>query len=366
MIFVLSLLLDYELATVDMDPKTTLTDLAHRLRVLRYRVKEDRNGLKVRITTSTAVRITATTAGGRTVVRYKPEQSAGGWAALIILAFTFYLSLLAPAIAIAAIWKAKSFAQRTALPQIVETKPTSEESSAENIRSTLIDGLSEGYRLASEAYEAQYSNYQDGILATITSAIIVWFFSFMAFVALIKGQPLYSDWHASLIVSVIVTAIFCVPPALYLRRKVRTRAYEFKSWSNRLLARLMQETSSAPPKDAGQSVFEVLDDVSKQIPTWMKVMRKAGMFTDPWTWLVIFMLAYAAFYTVLMGIAWSPPDAIGRIVFFLGGGAMALLSYLVYTRWRANQLEEESEVTNSWETRLRKAKERMQNHLEEL
>jgi hypothetical protein len=203
-------------------------------------------------------------------------------------------------------------------------------------------------------------------LATITSAIIVWFFSFTAFFALIRGQPLYSDWHASLIVSVIVTSIFCVPPALYLRRKVRTRAYEFKSWSNRLLARLTQETSSAPPKDAEQSVFEVLDDVSKQIPTWMKVMRKAGMFTDPLTWLVIFMLAYAAFYMILIGIAWSPTDAIAGIVFFLGGGAMALLSYLVYTRWRANQLEEESEVTNSWETRLRKAKERMQNHLEEL
>src|SRR4030065_1592965 len=45
-IFVVSLVLDYELATVDTNPKTSLADLAHRLRVLRYRVKEDRKGIK--------------------------------------------------------------------------------------------------------------------------------------------------------------------------------------------------------------------------------------------------------------------------------------------------------------------------------
>lgn len=365
-IFVVSLVLDYELATVDTNPKTSLADLAHRLRVLRYRVKEDRKGIKVQITSSTAIRITASTFGGRTIVRYKPEQTASGWAALIILAFTVYLSMIAPAIAIAAIWKAKNFAQRVALPQVVCAKPISGENAAENIRSALIDGLSEGYRLASEAYEAQYSNYQDGILAVITGAIFVWLLSFISFVTLIKGQSLYDEWQVLLIASVIVTTIFCVPPLLYLRRKVRAKAYEFKSWSNKLLVRLMQETSPGSPKDADQSVFEVLDDVSKEIPKWMKAMRKAGMFTDPWTWLVIFVLACTAFELLLWGIVWSPSDWGVQIALIFGGSAMALLSYLIYTRWRVNQQEEESAAKTSWETRLRKARERMQNHLEEL
>ncbi|HEX9909150.1 MAG TPA: hypothetical protein VGB78_11925 [Thermoplasmata archaeon] len=365
-ILVLSLVLDYGLATVDTDPKTTLAILAHRLRVLAYRVKEDRKGIKVQITSSTAIRITASTSGGRTIVRYKPEQTASGWAALIILALSFYGLMIASAIGIAAIRKAKNFAQRLVLPQILGARPMSGESAAESIRSTLIDGLSEGYRLASEAYEAQRSNYQDGILAVITVAIFVWLLSFISFVTLIKGQSLWDEWQVLVIASVIVTTIFCIPPFLYLRQKVRAKAYEFKSWSTRLQTRLMQETSLAPPKDADQSVFEVLNDVSKEIPKWMKAMRKAGMFADPWTWLVIFSLAYAAFELLLWGIVWSPPNPGMQIPLFLGGGAMAIGSYLIYTRWRVNQQEEELAVTASWETRLRKAKVRMQNHLEEL
>ena len=110
----------------------------------------------------------------------------------------------------------------------------------------------------------------------------------------------------------------------------------------------------------------MLDDVSKEVPKWLKAMRKAGMFTDPWTWLVIFVLAYAAFELLLWGIAWSPSDLGMGIALILGSGAFALLSYLIYRRWRVNQQEEESAVTASWETRLRKVRERMQNHLEEL
>ena len=365
-LFLISISLRYELTTVDGDPRAVLADLAHRLRVSRYRVKEDKKGLKVQITSSTAIRITAGVGNGRTVMRYKPDQTASGWAALIILLFIYYFIPISVAIAIYAVWEVQRFAERAVLPRVIGALPIAGEKPADAIRSTLIDGLSEGYRLAAEAYEAQRSNIQDGILAVFTGSLFVWFLTFMGFVEMLKNQPMYHDFLTSLIVSLIVTITFCIPPMIYLTRDVKARALEFKSWSDRLLVRLGQETGPEPPKDVEPSVFELLDDTSRQIPKWMKVMRRAGLFTDAWTWFVIFMLAYVAFMLFLGGISWYPPNLIMQAILVSGALATTLCCYLLYRRWITEAREEESAVATNWETRLRTVRENMQNHLEGL
>jgi len=365
-VFLIAVSMSYELTTVDTDPKTTLTDLAHRLRVSKYRVKEDKKGLKVQVTSSTVIRITANTVQGRTVVGYRPDQTASGWTAIIILIFMCYLAAVGAALAVYSVWQVQRFAREWVLPRIEGAKPIAEETPGDMVRSTLIDGLSEGYRLASEAYEAQHSNYQDGVMAVITGTIFVWFLTFFSLLAWMKDQPLYQDVQASLAVSLVAAIAFCVPLMFYLGRRVRIKASDFKSWSARLFARLEQETRPEPPKDLEPSVFELLDEVSKQIPKWMKVMRKAGMFTNPWTWFTIFMLGYLAFMLFLIGISWSPQDLTIQSILVVGGLATTLCCFLLYVRWRAEQREEESMVTKDWESRLRIMNGKMQRHLEEL
>jgi hypothetical protein len=365
-VFLIAVSMSYELTTVDTDPKTTLADLAHRLRVSKYRVKEDKKGLKVQVTSSTVIRITAKTVQGRTVVGYRPDQTASGWTAIIILIFMWYLAAVGAALAVYSVWQVQRFARERVLPRIEGAEPIAKETPGDIVRSTLIDGLSEGYRLASEAYEAQHSNYQDGVMAVITGTIFVWFLTFFSFLAWMKDQPLYQDVQASLAISLIAAIAFCVPLMFYLGRRVRSKASEFKSWSARLFARLEQETRPEPPKDLEPSVFELLDEVSKQIPKWMKVMRKAGMFTNPWTWFTIFMLGYLAFMLFLIGITWRPQDLTMQSILVVGGLATTLCCFLLYVRWRAEQREEESMVTKDWESRLRIMNGKMQRHLEEL
>jgi hypothetical protein len=365
-IFLIAISVNYELASVDGNPRTVLADLAHRLRVSRYRVKEDRKGLKVQVTSTTAIRITAKVVEGRTLVRYKTDQTASGWTVLIILLFMSYLAPISVALAVYAAWEVQRFAQKIVVPRIVGAKPIAEEEPRDMIRATLIDGLSEGYRLSSEAYEAQYSNYQDGVMGVVAGAIFVWFLTFMALVEVLKNQPLYHDVLSSLVISLVLAVAFCIPAMMYLTSNVKARASEFRSWSERLLVRLGQETSSEPPKDVEPSVFELLDDVSKQIPRWMKVMRRAGMFTDPWTWWAIFMLAYLALMLLLIGISYTSLGLTFQATVIAGGLATALCCFLLYRRWRTEAREEESAVTTSWESRLQVMKSNMLKHLEEL
>jgi len=366
-LFLVSISLSYELTTVDANPKTALADLAHRLRVSRYRVKEDSKGLKVQVTSSTAIRIIAKETRGRTVIGYKLDQTPSGWTALIILLFMFYLAIVTVVLTIYAIWVVQRFAQNAVLPRVVGVKRTAEEGPSDVIKSTLVDGLSEGYRLASEAYEAQYSNYQDGILAVMTGGLFVWFLSFMSFFVLIRGHSLYEDVEGSLVASIIVTLLFSLLPMVYLTRKVKIKALEFRSWSDKLLARLQQETGVEPPKEDQTSAFELLAKASKETPKWMKVMRRAGLFTDPWTWFAIFMLAYVAFQLILAGIAtWYSNNLILQATLFAGGIVAAFCCFLLYRRWITKAREEETTTITNWEARLRTVREKMQRHLEEL
>ncbi len=133
------------------------------------------------------------------------------------------------------------------------------ESGREEIDRLIRGGLAEGYRLAAEAREAIRSRYEDWNLVIILAGLLLWG-SLLLFV--ISGAIAAGAWIV--LASLLAVVALCVPLFLFSRSRFRRELDAQERWLERLRA----------PRDEAGSTFDLLVEVSEQVPLWLAIKQR--------------------------------------------------------------------------------------------
>lgn len=347
---------------------TVLSQLAHRLRISAYRVSEKPQQLSVQISSTSAIKIRVKPVPEGTLISYSADATPRGWsivAILLLLSWGTSLASLAMAIALFMLYRSAVFASDRVLPRL-SLLPIPEESGAKaNTHTMLVDCLSEGRRLSVEAYEAARSNYQDHILMLVTVSLVL----SMALV-LSSGAYLLQDFDAQIrvVLALLIGVVAGITASLVswrlLARRSKSRINELKSWADRLEAALSREVRQEQLPDGDPSSFELIVESHKETPKWLKARRKAGMFRDPGSWLLIFFFSCTALALGLGGALeiWRGQlyNASAALVLSAGLSSLAVFTYL---RWRKHQREEDEGMVAGSANRIHTLKAEMETYL---
>jgi len=352
-------------------PKEVLQDLAHRLRSGRYRVTEEPGKLSIQITPLVAVKIHAVADGANSEILYQADATPGGWTVLVLL-FLFTRGFAGFPLALYHFLKARGFAEGQLRPQLPKGGIPRAKVGAGDIRDRLIDSLSEGHRLAAEAFEATQSSYEDRWLEIGFGAFSLW-----SIVAVTLGVGLHDSILAHnpayllIIPSAITTAIF-VPAVWSTRKWFKPRIRDYREWADRLRRALEKETANETTESLEPSAFELIAQAYRQVPTWLDARRKGSFSREPGAWMLIFTCAIIAVLLVMFAIIlysftiWSLGLLIWSLVLLIGAAALIGFCYLLYLRLRGRANEEGSRTLKDWNYRLDVMHQKMVKYLEEL
>jgi len=344
--------LRFKLSTVPEAPSEVLSKLAHQLRASGMRVKEERSGIAVQASSLVEVKVLAKATPEGTRVLYAAYATPAGWA--IVMVFVLLFAWVSLAASFYILYRSAVFSGGRVYPVLSGTRVNERAAAVVSTRDMLIDSLSEARRLSAESYEAAKSNYHDALimlalgvsLISIVVALLLWFYLPDDFTRQARGMI---SIGTGLAVGVAVSLVTWWSVAT----DAKPRMQSLKQWSKRLESALYRETEASAPPDAEASSLELIIDSYRQLPTWLSVRRRAGMFREPGTWMLIFLCSY-------MGV---PSGVGGAVALFQGnltvGGPLLAISALLlsfsaflYIRWRRLKAKEDSAVSADWTARL--------------
>jgi membrane protein implicated in regulation of membrane protease activity len=364
-LFVLAFSLRFNLGNAVADPKTVLNNLAHKLRAARYRVEETNDELITQVDSMSAIRIRARASESGTELTYRMDGTPAGWTVTLILVVSGYFIILIPPIVLFMLRRVRRFAREQVVPSLVAPDVPEVDSISVRIRKALIDSLSEGYRLSSEAYEAAKSNYEDNVIILVVLGFFAFGGTSLAFLA-INLEVGSEDFRMSFLMSIAIAIAFTFVSVWLLRRRVMPRLEELKSWATRLEGALVEETAPAKPKDDEPSVFELLADAWKHVPKWLEVRRKSGLYREPGTWLLILCFAGLSFTGLVFASLMFVQSPLASVI--VGAASVVLLYaiHIMYNRSKKRLDEERDRVFSDWNRRLGVMNFQMERHLQEL
>ncbi len=347
-------------------PDRALAGIAHALRASLYRVTAERESVTVRIDFISAVKVTARPSGDGADVYVQPYATPAGWGAIIILFWLWSLPLLTLPIVLFFLMRAREFARDRIASLTSLGGQLAAPSDPTEVRALLIDGLSEGHRLASEAYEAERSRYHDSLLLAMMGGIVVWGLVFIvAFTS--SGEAVYGrQIEISSLIAFPTGAVAMALAVLAVRRARRPRLIRLKGWADRLREALAVEVGLSARSESLPSSFELLSEASLQLPEWFVSLRRGGLSREPGTWLLITLagmgavslFAAAATYALVVPRLAAGPALVG---FLLVAG-----SYILYRRWRTRLDSERDRALSDWNRRLGSARSSMDQFLRDL
>ena len=342
-------------------PNQALTGIAHALRASLYRVTEEREGVTVRLGFISAVKVTARPSGDGTDVYLQPYPTPAGWMILF-----FLWSLLTLPIVLFILMRAREFARDRIASLTDPGAHLAAPSGPTEVRALLIDGLSEGHRLASEAYEAERSRYHDLLLLAIMGGIIAWGLVFiLAFTS--SGEPVYGrQIEVSSVIAFPAGAVAMVLAVLAVRRARRPRVIRLKGWADRLREALEMEVGLSARNESLPSSFDVLSEASRQVPEWYVSLRKGGLSRETGTWLVVTVAGVGAVSLFYMAAAYALVESRLAAGAALGGFLLAAGSYILYRRWRRRLDSERDRALSDWNRRLESVRSSMDQFLQDL
>jgi len=352
-------------------PKEVLQDLAHRLRSARYRVTEEPGKLSIQITPLVAIKVHAVADGANSEILYQADATPGGWTVLVLL-FLFTRGFAGFPLALYHFLKARRFAEDQLRPQLPKGGVPRAKVGAGDIRDRLIDSLSEGHRLAAEAYEATQSRYEDRWLTLGSGAVFLWMIALVTLSVGLQDSILaHNPAYLLIIPSAITIAIF-VPSVWSTRKWFKPRIHDYREWADRLRKALEKETVHETTESPESSAFELIAQAYRQVPTWLEARRKGSFSREPGAWMLIFTCAITAVLLVMFAIIlysftiWSLGLLIWSLVLLIGAAALIGFCYLLYFRLRGRANEEGSRTLKDWNYRLDVMHQKMVKYLEEL
>ena len=217
-----------------------------------------------------------------------------------------------------------------------------------DIASLIDEGLAEGMRLAAEAHEAIRSRYQDRVAGTLAVALLLWIF--LTFVLIFQ----FTDWGglmAMMASFIIITA--ALSPLLYIdHRATHHRLADLNWWISKI----------RHPSPNG-SVFDLLVDVSRQVPVWLMIRSKDQHRRHPF--LSTATILTAAFAGSFASTAYMNREE-GSLIFamLIAAALTSLLLFIVSARAIAVADRREREQTLArWNERMVASQQAMEEML---
>lgn len=347
-------------------PDSLREHVVYELRREGLRVEEIPDGTKVRLGSVAALRFRVVPVSRGSELQYQAYATPSGWGTLITLIVLVWTSLIGVLVVVYVGHKAGRFA-RDRLSALVTAADNLPPPPADDIRVLLVHSLSEGHRLASDAYEAQRSALGDSAALVAIAGLAVWAFVLLG---LYVGLPPGSPWREAgplLGLATLIAVVVTGGLEWAVWRHVRPRLLASRAWAERLRLALVRETSHEPPAPAEPSSVELLMSLSEQIPAWLRIRRWAGLSGDQAAGWVVFLLSFGAFW-----IFWLAADFAFMAAFLyallagLGGTGLAVGAYFYWARWRERQEETIGRTLDEWRRRTDSLRSRFDRFLQDL
>jgi hypothetical protein len=346
---IISFQLRFRLTTSEYAPDKILADLAYRLRISRYRVTQQKDRLIVRISSTSAVHIMARKDPNGTKVLYKPSATPSGFAILIVLILVWLCLPLAMALSLFMLYRASVFAGMRILPRMSQEPIPEVPDVKTDTHRMIVESLSEGRRLSSEAYECARSNYHDAVIVAVAFGFVL-----SAVVVLLAYFQAHSDHSGEIALAAGISSavIFSGVSWFLLHARSKSDIAEFRSWSTKFDLALSRESAGQNPPDDEQSSFELIVSSFKEMPKWMKARRRAGGYRRPFFWLALFFLSYGAFEAGLVGAFMIAEGQLASsIIAAIVCGTLIALGVLAYRVWRNRLNMEMKQTLSDWNAR---------------
>ena len=355
----LAFILKFRVRAVEGEPKSVLADLAHRLRVSQFSVVEKKSMLSVRMSNYQAIKVAAKRIPEGTLVEYRADAAPSGWTVIIILLLFMFTAPFALVIALYGLYRSATFASDTVLPRLVSLSASGSAEKEPDTRAMLIDSLSEGRRLSSEAYAAARSNYEDAIIISVTIGIIL---------SLILALfVVFFSITIAIVVGLVSGVLFSIISWRLLAKRSKPRLEELKSWGARFEVAFSRETASQNPPDGEPSAFELVTESLKEAPYWLKILGKSGMYREPGYWILIVFFCLSAFESGFGGIfCLLDGNYLGASVLLLISAVLLLSSWALYRRWKKIRDEEYRSTLGDMTARYDALKAEMENYLRDV
>lgn len=286
------------LMVVAAPPHLVLRDIAFRLRILGYTVDAAKSPVRIQIDSVSALKVHVRAGPRGTEVRYEVDATTLGWAVVLILLFTGYLGLISVGVAIFIHATAASFARKRLLPTLqyppLGTLPRSD------VRSFLIEGLSEAQRLASEAHEWEKEANQNAIGLIVIGSVFLWIVTLLGVPLLVP--PMASTLLADAVLATVTSgsAAFLGSWAVHVRSRPLMRELEQDAGMYR--AALANEIMGAPTPQDTRGGLELLLYAAQRSPRWRAIRRRRRTWHDPWLGFTVFAFAEVTFLCFLFAI----------------------------------------------------------------
>lgn len=356
----------FGLPRVETSPGASLRALAHMMRAMKYSVDETPKWIDIRVDKLTQVKVRARGAASGTRLEYQVGATPVG-AAFIVVMFLFF----PPASAIASLFIFRSafrFVEANVAPRLAGLPAVV--SAPMDVKATLIDSLSEGHRLAREAFESAKSNYEDLIIIILVSGIAVFFGGFLAAWWLRPPDTASSDWNlVPVVVGTMAMLVFALPSLWRTRSRYKKAIGRFEKSVSLLGGALASETSSLQPPDGSPSSIEIIAGAWDEVPSWLAARRRAGMLRHPSIWTAIVILAYSGGLLLFAGIAellYPGADHQTAIVLVALSSVMIVSAVLLYSRWSRDERLESERIIEDWRRRVEILRSEMEKYLQDL
>ena len=336
------------LAIVPASPDAVRRDLAFRLRATGYTVDAAKAVLRIKIDSLSALKLHVRPRPQGTEIRYEVDATGLGWAIVLIFAAVGYLGVVAIAIGIAIHLTARQFARSRVAPLLAY--PPLGTLPAPDVRSLLVEGLSEAQRLASEALEYEREARQTAIGLIVIGAIALWVVVFVTlgiYVPLPVPNP--GLFAVLLAFAVSVAAGSAGSWVVYAKTSPRVKELEQDASFYRMV--WTGEALGAPTPGGPRGGLELLLRAAERSYYWREIRRRRRLWHDPVAGLTMFVLAYGATFLPFLAIAITVLSWEWR-AFLVALGALFAAGGIRFVRSWTREVREQDEADRiDWEKR---------------
>ena len=359
------LLLKWPLATSTADAGRVLSHIAYQLRRRGLRVEETSDLATIRLGSTVALRIHSRRSLAGSEISWQAYATPAGWGTLITLVVLVWGAPASLGAILYVFRKARKFAHDAVIPLVREAE-SSGPPHEDDVRRMLISGLSEAHRLASEAYEALRSAYTDSVALVGITAGLAWS---ILFVVVLFVPPFAGDWIAAAGIGVVAGVLTGLGLYAQWRRTMGRRLQTLHAWSARLREALSRETAQPEAAAPESCSVELLLEASRQIPSWLRAKRQAGLSADQVVDWAVFILSIAAFWTgwaALTQMLSSVPSFLVVISEFTAAVVLVFAAYAVWAHWKRKRDEALVRTRAEWRRRTDALQEKLDAFLQDL
>lgn len=335
-------------------------DLARELMKGGHIVERAKGRLIVRVDKSVGVVVLSKQKGQHRYLYYGLETMPRG------AAWVIFLFIIVPPIALFVITyylsKVIRFGEDT-LDGIALNASQKTEHQEKSIKEMLIEGISEARRLSVEAYEAAKSNYDDLIVLSLVSGLLLVMATVISLLYLDRISGFVATGEILLYASVAVFVATVILLYAFFRQRYRHRLGRLRDWSETLSRAFESEGRPPGGEITPDSHFELLAEASREIPGWLEIRRKSMLAREPGWTMVILLTGYSGAMFAIGGAATVIQGTLSGLILLSTGIILICIGAVVYNTTARRMASEAKALEDRWKRRSEQMTADMENLL---